>query len=79
VGSKGPFESLEDRSVEMVICTNGEATICDLKTGERLPMPKGRSIIVPAAVQKYRIEGSALLYKASVPLQRIGGQEAGKP
>ena len=62
------FESSKKRSVEMMICIEGDARVTDLGSGEMLPLTKGTTIIVPAAVERYRIEGEAKIYKASVPL-----------
>jgi mannose-6-phosphate isomerase len=62
------FESSRDRSVEIIICMEGEADIADPGTGEVLALTRGRSVIVPSSVQQYRIDGMATLYKATVPL-----------
>lgn len=62
------FESSQRRSVEIITCLEGNARISDLSTGESLSLTKGTAIIVPAAVELYRIEGEANLYKAAVPL-----------
>ena len=62
------FISLEDRSVEILICMKGEAIIKDTGGNESLDLTRGRSVIVPAIASKYLIEGSATIYKASVPL-----------
>jgi mannose-6-phosphate isomerase len=67
VNKEKTFESLRDRSVEILICMEGEADINDSGTGEVLALTKGRSVIVPSAVSQYRIDGMATLYKASVP------------
>ena len=61
------FASPGSRSVEILICTEGEAEIEDLGNGELLPLSRGRSVIVPAEVSRYRIDGNAIVYKASVP------------
>ncbi len=63
-----PFESPTKRSVEMMICIEGDARVTDLGSGEILSLKKGATIIVPAAVEQYRIDGEAKIYKASVPL-----------
>jgi mannose-6-phosphate isomerase len=55
-------------SVEILLCTLGAATIQDLQTGFDLCMPKGSSVLVPAAVERYAITGNATLYKAWVPV-----------
>jgi mannose-6-phosphate isomerase len=62
------FVSPSDRSIEILLCMEGEAEIKDEASEEVLTLAKGTSVCVPAAVSKYRIEGRAMLYKASVPL-----------
>jgi mannose-6-phosphate isomerase len=61
------FTSELDRSVEIVLCTEGEATVTDLGEGDVTHLATGTSIVVPAAVAQYRIDGTATLYRASVP------------
>lgn len=56
-----------DRSVEILLCTEGEATITDTGKDEKIIIAKGASIIIPAIVGKYTIEGEATFYKAAVP------------
>jgi len=68
VDKKEAFESPRDRSVEILICMEGETNINDSGEGEVLTLAKGQSVIVPSAVPQYRIDGTATLYKASVPL-----------
>ncbi len=63
-----PFSSLRNRSVEIMICTEGEVSVTDLSAGDITNLTRGISIIVPAAVEQYRIEGEATLYKATVPV-----------
>jgi len=63
-----PFRSSRNRSVEIVICTKGEARVTDLSDGEITLLTKGTSIIIPAAVDQYSIEGDGVLYKAAVPV-----------
>jgi mannose-6-phosphate isomerase len=67
VGSSTPYTSPEDRSIEIMICTSGKASVKNLESGEMIELNRGKSILVPAAVPKYSIEGQATLYKASVP------------
>lgn len=62
------YKSFLNRSVELMICTHGEATITDLKTDDAIRLNRGTSLIIPAAVEKYHIEGNATLYKAAVPV-----------
>ena len=63
-----PFIGARNRSVEIMICTKGEATVTDVGDGRTTGLPRGTSIVVPAAVDQYRIEGEATIYKAAVPL-----------
>jgi len=66
-----PFESSSTRSVEIMICLEGDAQISDLGNGDVLSLTRGTALIVPAAVKQYRIHGKATLYKAAVPQQEI--------
>jgi mannose-6-phosphate isomerase len=63
-----PFSSPRDRSVEMLMCTAGEVSVTDLSAGDITHLTRGISIIVPAAVEQYSIEGDGILYKAAVPV-----------
>jgi mannose-6-phosphate isomerase len=63
-----PFSSPGDRSVEMMVCTEGEVSVTDLSAGDITRLTRGISIIVPAAVEQYSIEGDGILYKAAVPV-----------
>lgn len=62
------YSSPKKRSVEIMICTEGDAHITDLGPGDVLSLSRGTSIIVPASVEHYRIHGKATIYKATVPL-----------
>jgi mannose-6-phosphate isomerase len=68
INDRLPFLGALKRSVEIMICTKGEARISELREGETTALTRGTSIVVPAAVEQYRIEGEATLYKAAVPL-----------
>ena len=68
INKEAPFTSPRDRSVEMMMCTEGEVTVTDFSDGETTLLTKGTSIIVPAAVEQYRIDGDGILYKAAVPV-----------
>ena len=56
------------RGVEILICLSGKATVEDLDRNEGLSVRRGQSFIVPSAVSRYRINGKAALYMASVPI-----------
>jgi len=68
INKAAPLSSPRDRSVEMMMCTEGEVSVTDLSTGDITRLTRGISIIVPAAVEQYSIEGDGIMYKAAVPL-----------
>jgi mannose-6-phosphate isomerase len=63
------YESLTERSVEIMLVTEGRVEILDEGNGKRSEMTSGVSVIVPAAVPRYIIKGEGVVYKAAVPLQ----------
>jgi mannose-6-phosphate isomerase len=62
------YESQQDRSVEILLCIRGEAKISEHPSGAITCLTQGVSILVPAAVERYVIEGDATIYRAAVPL-----------
>ncbi len=62
------FKSSADRSVEILICLEGEANIDDSGSGKIISVARGQSLIIPAEISLYRIEGKAIFYRAAVPL-----------
>jgi mannose-6-phosphate isomerase len=67
VDEDSPYQSADERGVEILICTSGGGAIRGVGTEERLPLKKGESFIVPSIAPPYRLEGTATLYRASVP------------
>jgi len=63
-----PYVSPSVRSVEMLLCTDGEGRIEDSGQGVRLTMKKGDSFLIPASLRSYAIGGNVKVYKAAVPL-----------
>jgi len=63
----GVYQSRGKRSVEILLCTEGEGTLKDFGSKDQLDVRRGVSLIVPAAVTQYSIEGRVTIYKASVP------------
>jgi len=63
------FESSRRRAVEIIICTEGTAKITDQSAGDTMMLRKGQSILIPASVSQYRMQGEATMYKATVPMQ----------
>ena len=56
------------RSVEIILCTYGEAMISDISNEDHLILKKGTTILIPAACEGYSIKGKTTIYKAAVPL-----------
>ena len=66
------YHSSADRSVEILLCVDGRATIKEADESGELTVSKGVSVLIPASVRKYDIIGDAIgdtvFYKASVPI-----------
>jgi len=62
------YYSLDKKSIEILLCTDGDAVVVDLAGNNRVEIKKGVSILIPAVVKKYSIIGDAVLYKAAVPI-----------
>jgi mannose-6-phosphate isomerase len=62
------YQSPAARSVEILLCTDGAAEVPDQGTGSVTALAKGTTVLVPAAVARYRLAGRAVIYKAAVPL-----------
>jgi mannose-6-phosphate isomerase len=54
-------------SLEIMICTEGNAEITDVVAAETLPVGRGSTFLVPAMVHELTMEGDATFYKAGVP------------
>lgn len=61
------YFSRANRSVEIMICTNGYAEIQDLSEQTTIRLYQGTAVLIPASVAQYCIKGNAELYKATVP------------
>lgn len=59
--------SPEKRSAEILLCTQGQVVLDSGPDNDPIHLYKGRSVMVPASVASYRLSGSGLCYKASVP------------
>jgi mannose-6-phosphate isomerase len=68
VSDGSSYQSSASRSVEILLCTTGEAYIQEAGTHKILKMKKGQSVLVPAKANRYRISGTAAVYKAAVPV-----------
>jgi mannose-6-phosphate isomerase len=68
LSKEATYRSPKNRSVEILICTRGKATLFDLADLTETQLPKGASAIVPASVERYHIKGQGTCYKAAVPI-----------
>jgi len=56
-----------DRNIEILLCMAGNGCITDLGTADQINISRGTSVMIPSAVNKYIVEGTATIYKATVP------------
>ncbi len=68
VSPESDYLSAAIRGAEILLCTNGIARIQNMARENSLEIKKGDSVLVPAAVEGYRISGKATLYKAGTPV-----------
>ena len=62
------YRSPLNRSVEILICTQGAATLMDHGSQNKTKLHQGVSALIPAAVESYTISGEGVCYKAAVPI-----------
>jgi mannose-6-phosphate isomerase len=62
------YRSPAYRSVEILVCTRGAATIFDRHDLTETQLRQGASVLIPASVEGYNIKGEGTYYKAGVPL-----------
>ncbi len=60
-------------SVAILLCMQGRAAIRAGGDRREIILKRGDAVLVPAAVQRYRLEGEAKLYKAGLPAQTERG------
>jgi len=61
------YSGSTDRNVEILLCTDGEHRITETGQTKSMTFAKGSSVLIPAAVSGYTIQGQGIIYKASVP------------
>jgi len=64
------YRSEGNRSVEILLCTEGEGRIDVADFNDPTLVKKGDSLLIPACIPKYEISGNTVFYKASVPVER---------
>ncbi len=66
--SNATYSGPSKRSIEIILCTEGEGSIREPVTGAVTALTKGTSVVIPASLKGYEISGEMTLYKAGVPL-----------
>lgn len=61
------YISPDNRNIEILLCTQGNAIITIPSENHLIQISRGNSVIIPAVVNDYTINGNARIYKASVP------------
>jgi mannose-6-phosphate isomerase len=69
LGNGDSYTGPVDRSVEILLCTAGEHKITETGQIKSMPFAKGSSVLIPAAVSGYTIQGQGVIYKAAVPVK----------
>lgn len=62
------YTSDKKRSVEILLCIDGEPIITEFPSGEKTTLKKGTSVLIPADLDYYTIEEPAYIFKATVPV-----------
>ena len=55
------YASPSDRSIEIILCTEGEGTIRDTGGNDVTGLSKGTSVVIPASINGYQINGDLTL------------------
>ena len=64
---KNVHEERDNRSVFILLCTEGRISLQAPRKGEEMAIKKGDSVLIPASTGSYRISGHGVLFRASVP------------
>lgn len=63
-----PYNSTTQRSIEILLCTEGTGSILNPDTQTEIALKPGVSILVPANVRQYQIQGKLTVFRAAVPV-----------
>ena len=66
-----PYYSGLDRSIEIYICTSGNAIVQEKSSQRQFEVIKGMSFVISANIEQYSMEGEAEFFRASVPLGHV--------
>jgi len=62
------YRNAQVRSIEILLCTEGEAHLEDSVSNHVLHINRGDSAVISAAAKSYTIKGDAVFFKAAVPV-----------
>jgi mannose-6-phosphate isomerase len=62
-----PYHEKGRKSLEIVICTQGNAQVTDVATSDVFPVSRGTAFLIPAMVKEIEMQGDATFYKAGIP------------
>ncbi len=65
------WESCEERGIEILLCTAGHVQIVN-ERGHRFELPRGSSMVAPAAAGQYTATGHGTVHRASVAPAGVG-------
>jgi mannose-6-phosphate isomerase len=65
--SRNHYEEKGNRSVSILLCTEGHVRLQDLYNKNEIVMRKGESVLVAASAGSFRATGHGVLFRASVP------------
>jgi len=68
IGPAQGYDGPDLHSAEIILCLDGHAKMIHGGSPASLGFARGDALLIPAAARGYRIEGTAALYKASVPV-----------
>jgi mannose-6-phosphate isomerase len=66
------YDSTVCRGPEILLCTEGAASLSTADLPSSMQIHKGESVFIPAGVHEYKIAGDARIYKACVPIESPG-------
>jgi mannose-6-phosphate isomerase len=73
ISTSHPYKSSPEHSLEILLCTEGSGEIHTARSGYRMRIRKGQSILIPGSIGEYEIKGKAVIFKAGIPFKTIDG------
>jgi mannose-6-phosphate isomerase len=62
------YVSEKERGAEILLCTEGRAVLTNLSNHTKMELVKGESVLIPADLYQYRLNGVGVVYKAQGPV-----------